>query len=440
MIWIYRLLFLPGLLVALPRYWWQTRGRGSFKERLGQRFGLVPRPKAKSPGKLRVWIQAVSVGELQAIHPLLESLGKRQHLEIILTTTTVTGFQLAREKYTRLTEQIAYFPIDFVNFSQRAWNRIQPDRCILMEGELWPEHLHQATKRGIPVLLINARMSDRAFHYYTRLEVLARPIFKSLTRVLASSEQSKGRFVDLGVDPVDVAITGNMKCDSPLPHSMSDGEGGQLLRELGFFGDDPSREKPFVICGASTWPGEEEALLNIFLSLKKRRSDLRLLIVPRHMERREEIRRQLRNLPLRFHFRTEGLPEKPVEVHIGDTTGELIKFLQISQIVFVGRSLSPHTQGQTPIEAGLLRKPILFGPGMSNFKEIAQSLIEHGVAERVERTADLEQKLQEWMADPDLLREKSNNAKGWMEAHRGANAKTLQGLEEFLQKTSRKAR
>ena len=432
MIWIYRLFFLPGLLVSLPRYWWQTRRRGSIKERLGQRLGWVPRPKAKSPGKVRVWIQAVSVGELQAIHPLLESLHKRRHVEVILTTTTVTGYQLAREKYTRLTEQISYFPIDWVSFSRRAWNRIQPDRCILMEGELWPEHLHQATKRGIPVLLINARMSDRAFHYHTRLKVLAKPVFKSLTKVLASSEQSKERYAGLGVDPAAIAITGNMKCDFSLPRTLSDGEAGQLLRELGFFRDDPSRGKPFVLCGASTWPGEEEALLNIFLSLKKWRSDLRLLIVPRHMERREEIRKQLKNQPVRFHFRTDGLPEEPVEVHIGDTTGELVKFLQISHIVFVGRSLPPHTQGQTPIEAGLLQKPILFGPGMSNFKAIGQSLIDHGVAERVEHPADLEQKLRDWMAAPDLLREKSNNASGWMAAHRGANARTLQGLEEYL--------
>ena len=439
MIWIYRLLFLPGLLVALPGYWWQTRGRGKFRDRLGQRLGWVPRPNEKSPGKVRVWIQAVSVGELQAIRPLLESLHSRQ-IEVILTTTTVTGFQLAQERYTRLTEQISYFPIDFVSFSHRAWNRIQPDRCILMEGELWPEHLHQATKRGVPVLLINARMSDRAFQYYSRLKFLAQPVFESLTKVLASSEQSKERYVDLGVDPVAVTITGNVKCDSALPRALSDGEADQMLRELGFFQNDPSQGKPFVICGASTWPGEEEALLKIFLSLRKWRRDLRLLIVPRHMERREEIRRQMKDLPLRFHFRTGGFPEEPVEVHIGDTTGELVKFLQISHIVFVGRSLPPHTQGQTPIEAGLLQKPILFGPGMSNFKGIAQSLIDHGVAEQVEHPANLEEKLRDWMAAPDLLREKSNNALGWIAAHRGANARTLQGLEEFLQKTSRKAR
>jgi len=397
-----------------------------------QRLGWIPRPKEKSPGKVRVWIQAVSVGELQAIRPLLESLHQRQHLEVILTTTTVTGFQLARERYTPLTEQITYFPIDFVSFSRRAWNRIQPDRCILMEGELWPEHLHQAAKRGVPVLLINARMSDRAFHYYTRLKSLAKPVFKSLTKVLASSEESKKRFVDLGVDPAAVTTTGNMKCDSALPRPLSGGEADQLLRELGFIGKDPSPGKPFVVCGASTWPGEEEALLNIFLSLRKWRSDLRLLIVPRHMERREEIRRQLRNLPLRFHFRTEGIPEEPVEVHIGDTTGELVNFLQISHIVFVGRSLPPHTQGQTPIEAGLLQKPILFGPGMSNFKGIAQSLIDHGVAEQVEHPTGLEEKLRDWMAAPDLLREKSNNASGWIAAHRGANTRTLQGLEAPL--------
>ena len=436
MIWIYRLLFLPGLLVALPRYWWQTRGRGSFQAGLGQRLGRVPRSKAKSPETVRVWIQAVSVGELQAIRPLLEALHERRHVEVILTTTTVTGYRLAREKYTGLTEQISYFPIDFWRFSRRAWDRIQPDLCILMEGELWPEHLRQAGKRGIPVLLINARMSDRAYSFHTRLKYLARPAFKGLTKVLASDEKSKKRYVDLGVDPANVSITGNMKCDSPLPRALGNGEASQLLKELGFIPDDSSTGKPFVICGASTWPGEEEALLKIFLSLKIRRRDLRLLIVPRHMERREEIRKRLRNFPLPFHFRSEGLPLEPVEVHIGDTTGELVNFLQISHIVFVGRSLPPHTQGQTPIEAGLLQKPILFGPGMSNFEEIAQSLIDHGVAERVEDPARLEEKLQEWLVDPDLLQEKSKNAKGWMAAHGGAIARTLRGLEEFLYKAS----
>ena len=300
------------------------RGGGAASKRgWGSDWAGFLGPKSKSAERVRVWIQAVSVGELQALHSLLEALRKHRHLEVILTTTTVTGYQLAREKYDRLTEQISYFPIDFLCFSGRAWNRIKPDLCILMEGELWPEHLRQASKRGIPVLLINARMSDRAYAFYSRLKFLVRPAFKGLTRVLALNEQSKQRYLELGVDPKDVSITGNLKCDSPLPRALSDNEAGQLLRELGFFEEDPSQGKPFVICGASTWSGEEEVLLDAFMSLRKWQSDARLLIVPRHMERREEIRKLLRNLPLRFQFRTEGSPREPVDVHIGDTTGRI---------------------------------------------------------------------------------------------------------------------
>ena len=161
--------------------------------------------------------------------------------------------------------------------------------------------------------------------------------------------------------------------------------------------------------------------------------DLRLLIVPRHMERREEIRKEFENHSVGYHFRTDGLPQEPVEVYIGDTTGELTKFLQISDIVFVGRSLPPHTQGQTPIEAGLLKKPILFGPGMSNFKEISQGLVDFKVAEKVENPADLEKKLRDWIGNPNIRLERSKNAQAWIAANRGANARTLEGLKEYLQ-------
>ncbi|MES1167026.1 MAG: glycosyltransferase N-terminal domain-containing protein, partial [Pseudomonadota bacterium] len=209
MLWFYRLLFLPALVVLAPRYLWRMRRRGGYGENFAQRFGLVPPLPRKRPGVRRIWLQAVSVGEILAIAPVLEALKRDASVEVYLTTTTSTGYRLARDRYSGHAVGIAYFPLDWWPFAGHAWSRIAPDLVILTEGERWPEHIHQAARRGVPVVCINARLSDRSFRRLRVLRPAVQPLLRGITRLLSCSEQDAVRFRELGFPAARLGTTGN---------------------------------------------------------------------------------------------------------------------------------------------------------------------------------------------------------------------------------------
>ena len=252
MLWLYRLFFIPALVVMSPAYLLRMWRRGGYRGAFRQRFGGHPQLKKKVPGLRRVWLQAVSVGEMFAIGPLLAAL-HRDGVEVYLTTTTSTGFRIANDRYHGLTMGIGYFPIDWWLFSVRAWAQIDPDLVILTEGERWPEHLAQAARRGVPVLAINARISDRSFHRMQLFGPAAQLMLGGITRLLPCSTQDEARFLELGVPPEFIFTTGNIKLDVQIP-LLGDAERAQLRRELGL-------PAGLVLLGSSTWPGESTALL-----------------------------------------------------------------------------------------------------------------------------------------------------------------------------------
>ena len=342
MIWFYRFFFIPVLLAMAPAYLWRMRRRGGYRENFGQRFGGHPRLARKTAGTRRVWLQAVSVGEMLAIGPLIEAL-RRDGVEIYLTTTTSTGYHLARERYSGSTAGIAYFPIDWWPFSVRAWQRIAPDLVILTEGERWPEHMRQAATRKVPVLCVNARLSDRSFQRMKWFAPAAQLMLDGVTRLLPSSTQDETRFRELGVPAEHLTMTGNIKLDLQIP-PLADPERAELRRELGL-------SDGLVLLGASTWPGEEDAMLGALRLTRECGVRCSLILVPRHAERRTEIERLLLKAGLSYHFRSKGPAPDRIDVLVGDTTGELRKITQLADIVFVGKSLPPHTEGQTPVEA-----------------------------------------------------------------------------------------
>ena len=376
MIWLYRFLFPPAMLLASPYYLMRMRRRGGYQNNFGQRFGATPSLPPKRAGVRRVWLQAVSVGEMLAIAPLLEDLKADATVEVYLTTTTSTGYALARERYAGLTVGIGYFPIDWWLFSRRTWNHIAPDLVILLEGERWPEHIRQAEERGVPVLAVNARLSDRSFRRMMKLRALALPLLSGMTRVLACSEHDAERFRELGFAKERVVTTGNIKLDVTISPLAEFGRVA-LRRELGLGENEP------VLLGSSTWPGEEAVLIETFKALRAEGHALRLLLVPRHAERRGEIEELLRASGLAYHFRSHGAASAEVAVAVGDTTGELRKFTQLAELVFIGKSLPPHHEGQTPVEAAALGKPMVFGPELTNFRQIARDMRQVGAAKSV---------------------------------------------------------
>lgn len=426
MIWLYRFLFPPAMLLASPYYLLRMRRRGGYQENFAQRFGAVAPLPAKRPGVRRVWLQAVSVGEMLALAPLLEALRSDPAVEIYLTTTTSTGYALARERYAALTIGIGYFPLDWWLFSRRAWTRIAPDLVILLEGERWPEHIRQARARRVPVLAVNARLSDRSFRRMMKLRAWARPLFDGISRVLACSEHDAERFRRIGFAGHSVLTTGNIKLDVTIP-LLSDEEKTALRRELGL-GDDP------VLLGSSTWPGEEAVLIEIFKALRAEGRGGRLLIVPRHAERRAEIEALLQGGELTYHFRSRGPAPAgvAVDVAVGDTTGELRRLTQLAELVFVGKSLPPHHEGQTPVEAATLGKPVLFGPQMSNFRVIARDMRAAGAAQAVADAAGLHAAVLALWADAPARARMAAAAQAWRQANQGAVVRTLAIIREEL--------
>ena len=426
MLWLYRLLFAPVMLLASPYYLLRMRKRGGYRENFSQRFGAVPPLPEKTPGTRRVWLQAVSVGEMLAMAPILEGLHAEPGVQVYLTTTTSTGYRLARERYQSLTAGIGYFPLDWWPCARRAWSRLAPDLVILAESERWPEHLAQARARGVPVVCINARLSDRSYRRLRRVRPLAGLLFNGVTRVLACSQPDADRFRALGVAGEKLLVTGNLKLDTAIP-LLDDAARARLRGELGL---GPG----FVLLGSSTWAGEESALVRALSAARARGLAGSLLLVPRHAERREDLRAWLAKSGLRYHFRSAGAAPGEVDVAVGDTTGELRQLTQLADVVFTGKSLAPHEGGQTPVEAAILGRPVLHGPRMSNFREIVRSLEAAGATRMVDNASVLVATAAALLGDAEQRARMSAAALRWSETHRGAAARTLAVLREELAK------
>lgn len=430
MLWLYRILFLPTLLVAAPSYLRRMARRGGYRENFAQRFGAGDPLPPKRPGVKRIWLQAVSVGEMLAVTKLIQEWAKDGDKEVYLTTTTSTGYRVAIDSLRGLTIGIGYFPIDWWPFSARAWRRVDPDLVILTEGERWPEHLHQAKRRGVPVLCINARLSDRSYARLRRFRFVARTLFDGITRLLPCSTQDAERFRALGVPDEAMTTTGNIKLDLTIP-PLTDAERAALRRELGLGAG-------LVLFGASTWPGEEEVLLRAWREARAAGVDCSLLIVPRHAERRLELERWLRGAGVTYHFRSRGAASAEIEVAVGDTTGELRRLLQLGDVVFVGKSLPPNEGGQTPVEAAALGQPIVFGPAMSNFRVIADELVERRAAHEVQDADELVTALRVLLQDGPQRETFAAAARQWHRDNAGALARTQSVIrEEFAKRSAR---
>lgn len=435
MLWLYRLLFLPLAVLAAPYYGWRMRRRGGYGAHFGQRFGATPALPPKRAGVKRVWLQAVSVGELLAVAPLLEGWKNDPAVEVYLTTTTSTGYALAAERYLAkgAVMGLGYFPLDFWACSARAWRAVAADLALLTEGERWPEHMHQAARRGVPVAAVNARLSDRSFRRMRRLGPLARLLTRGLTRVLAASEGDAVRFEKFGVPATHIEVTGNLKLDVALPEVPPE-EAARFRRELGL------GEGTRILLGASTWPGEEAALLAAWRGIVADRAGpaWKLLLVPRHAERRGDIEALLASATggPRFHFRSRGAASGEVDVAVADTTGELARLLALGDLVFVGKTLPPHTEGQTPVEAAARGKAVIFGPGTANFRVIARELEAGGAAERVADGETLAATV--CLLAGDSARREAMGAAGlrWHAGNRGAAGRTRAAVGEIIRRAN----
>ena len=438
MIYFYRLLFLPTLLVLLPHYLLRMFRRGGYAKDFSHRFGAFKRLPAKRPGICRIWLQTVSVGEVNAVEPLLRELAKLGDNEVVLTTTTSTGYKIACNKLAPLALATGIFPIDFWLFSRMAWQRIQPDLVVLMEGELWPEHLQQARNRKTPVVLINARLSDKTYARYFRFKGVARELLSNIAIIGVGAREDARRFAHLGVPVEKIRLTGNLKFEAgaaSAPAATPEAN-APLLESLGFSGEgrDNNDPPPPVLLGSSTWQGEEAMLLEVLHQARQHGIPLRLLLAPRHAERRNEIAALLEKTSWKWFLRSKNptAAPYPADVCVADTTGELSRLTALATLAFIGKSLPPNVGGQTPIECAALGVPIVYGPNMNNFRDACRGLEVDRGAVRVNHAGEATLALLDLLASPEKRQVLAANARRWHTANRGATAATLALLEEAV--------
>jgi len=425
MSWAYRILFPLLLIPALPYYIWRMLRRGGYGTGFSQRLGFFPEVGPKTPGKRRFWVQAVSVGEIEAIGPLLRQLKAAGTAEIVLTTTTSTGYRLALDRYADVADRIGIFPADLWPCSALAWRRIRPDAVLLVEGELWPEHLAQARARGVPAFLINGRISDKSFARHRRFRKLSAYVLGHFRRIAAGSEEDVRRFRELGFA---ATLTGNIKFDVASDAPMSADERARLRAELGF-GADP---RTIVLLGSSTWKGEETVLLRVIRDLRAAGRDVRLLLVPRHSERRADVAAEASASGLAWHQRSTGgaLAPAGTVVHLADTTGELRRLTRAADLAFCGKSLAPHEGGQTPVECAAAGVAIVYGPRMSNFRDICRGLEQAQAARKAADAQELAALLGRLAQDAPACAEMGRQGASWHQGNRGATERTLALLLE----------
>jgi 3-deoxy-D-manno-octulosonic-acid transferase len=425
---IYNLFWLLGLLVFLPGYIAKMIRRGGYREKFGQRLGIYDRAVSNRLSNGRsTWLHAVSVGEVNIALKLANALRRLEpDLQCVLTTTTTTGFALARKTAPPWIE-VMYTPLDYWPIMRRALSVIRPARIVLIEAEVWPNLAAAAHARRVPLALVNARLSPRSERRYRRFRFFVAPTFRLLDLVCVPEQLDVERWTALGVARNRIHVTGSIKFD-PDVQTQSD--------TLGASGVNGFSPNSLVLFGGSTHRGEEEILARIFLRLREEFPSLRLFIAPRHVERLQEIRAQLCALPLRVSLASErvGQGVGDADCMLLDTTGELQRWYTIATVVYIGKSLTAHG-GQNPVEPILAGKPVVFGPHMENFATLAQTLVSSSAAMQVNDIESLEGAVAELLRDNKARQRLVQNAHGVLSEHHGATertAKLIHGLGSRL--------
>ena len=418
-LWLYRFLvtgFLPvaGLVLKL-RQVFSGKRRPRFRDRLGR---ILP----EMPGG-GIWIQAVSVGEVELARRLVAELRERApELPLVLSATTATGLDLARST---LGQSLAVFPcpIDLPGPVDRVFEAVRPELMVLVETELWPEMLHQAGRRAVPVAVVNARLSEDSFAGYRRVVGPLRSLLDPLALVLARTEADGERFAGLGVPPDRVRVGGNVKYD--LEADRRPLEWQEEIRRL-------ANNRPIVVAG-STMDGEEAQVLDALAGLAVDGAAPFLILAPRHPERFDGAARLVteRGLVLARRSSLQSAPPD-ADVFLIDTIGELARAYQLAKIAFIGGSLVP-TGGHNPLEPAVWGVPVLSGPHVHNFREVYDEMTAAGGARFVADSADLRIAATAWLDDPDLGAAAGAAGRAVVDRNRGATVRTVDALLELLE-------
>jgi len=414
---IYTFLIILSLPFALLRILLKDTKSSSWTRKLKNQLGYVP----KTSGKV-IWFHCVSVGEFNAAKPLIDKIFLKFPLhQIVITTTTITGSEAVENHYKKRVIH-CFFPFDAPFIVNLFLKKIKPVACILLETEIWPNLITKLKHQNIPTMLVNARLSDRSFKKYNKFSPkLVSSTLNSLSIICSQNESSSKRFISLGASKKNITITGSLKFDSNEPNNL---ETIQALKKI--TGDRK------IVAFASTREGEELQIIKSYLALQNKFNAL-LLIIPRHPERFNEVFNIASENGLNVKRRSlADHCEKDTDILIGDSMGEMMSYFSISDIAFIGGSLS-NNGGQNMLEAASLSKPIIFGPSVFNFEEISKKLLDDESAIQVGSAEELMQAISELLLDNEKRKLIGQSAKTTFENNRGAVAKVFKAIAPHIE-------
>lgn len=412
--------FIAVFVLCSPKY------RDRVPARLG--FGLKEKIKAISTSNNKTpvfWLHALSVGETTSSEPLIRGLRKKYpNCKIIFSVTTKSGKGVADLRLSHQVDAVIDGPLDILPVVLYFHAQIQPDLFVLVETDFWPNNLLLLKHKDIPTILVNGRVSEKSIVGYRRMPFFFGPMFQSLTALCMQTANDKKKIESLGLPPQRVLTLGNLKFDTPELFFKK--EGVELERHL------PSNRIIFI-CG-STHPGEEEQLIESYLQTRTEFPEIFLIIAPRNVQRGQEIKEIASAHSLTVSMRTESthkLAQISPDIFILDTIGELAACYSLAQIAFVGGSLVSKG-GHNPIEPASMGIPVLFGPHMEDFSEIAHSLMECSGGTTIENGDELSQRLKEYLKSPEKRESNGLSAKQFVDSYKGVIDKHLQLIQTLL--------
>ncbi len=422
---LYNLLFPFALIAILPCYLARMFKRGDFRRDFAQRFARYsPELRGRFAEGEWIWVHAVSVGELLAALKILDELHRRRpDWRFVVSSTTSTAHAIALEKKQDWWAPV-YTPLDFPAIVRRALDTVRPRAIVLTESEMWPNFVWSAARRGMPLALVNARVSPRSGRRYRRFAPALRSVTRHLSSVGLQEPEHAGLWAHLGIAPERLHLTGSVKYD-PAHDVEPPRDFSPLLRTWSIAADDP------ILLAGSTHNGEEEILAAALQKLRTSFPSARLLIAPRHVERTAEIRQRLVASGWNVGRRSEKPSGNALDILLIDTTGELRDWYACADVVFIGKSLCGHG-GQNPVEAILAGRPVLFGPHMENFAELRRALATKGGAIEVTDADSLTLAARRLLQDPARRTDIVARANEALAPHRGATARTAALIEEMV--------
>src|SRR5712692_9163026 len=426
---LYGAIYTFGLILGAPYFLWRMRGKAASGGYWRERIGILPfASQPVEPGA--IWVHAVSVGETLAVVRLVKDLQEHYPArKIFLSHVTPAGREAGVKRLPAVAGRF-YLPLDWGWCVRRVLERIRPALVVIVETELWPNLIREALKFGSRVILVNARLSDRSLRGYRLIRPMMRRLLEPMEWICAQDALGAERFRLLGARPERVVVTGNLKFDAELPRFTATARLRKVL--------DKNQRAPLVVA-ASTMKGEEELFLQGWDGIRHSHPRALLLLAPRHPARFEEVARLLARQGKSFIRRSalamddEKLSSQLAlpQVLLLDTIGELAGMLELADLVFMGGSLVA-AGGHNPLEPAFWSKPILFGPHMENFRDVARLFLQAGAAVEVRDPADLARRALELLADAGRRRRLGEEAKKVLEEAAGATSRVLEHISEVL--------